>query len=212
MRVPKTPRGACASRPGADGVGASDARAPGHGTAPAGERGPSTVAATPTVPLPYLGGYPAHLLDTVRSDAALFDYADALKSRFLRHAGPLARVAYDATMHTGSQRLLRTLGTQTAVSRVQGGKLKAKRELRVASVFRQAPEAFLKMIVVHELAHLKERDHDKAFYALCTHMEPAYHQLEFDTRLWLTALALEPAAGPSGVATTSSSSSGPAPR
>ncbi len=43
------------------------------------------------------------------------------------------------------------------------------------------------MIVVHELAHLKERDHDKAFYALCTHMEPEYHQLEFDVRVWLTA-------------------------
>lgn len=50
------------------------------------------------------------------------------------------------------------------------------------------------MIVVHELAHLKERDHGKAFFALCQHMEPAYHQLEFDTRLWLTAQALS--AGP----------------
>jgi predicted metal-dependent hydrolase len=47
------------------------------------------------------------------------------------------------------------------------------------------------MIVVHELAHLKEREHDKAFYALCQHMEPDYHQLEFDTRLWLTALETE---------------------
>jgi predicted metal-dependent hydrolase len=50
------------------------------------------------------------------------------------------------------------------------------------------------MIAVHELAHLKEREHDKPFYALCTHMEPAYHQLEFDVRLWLTALELEAAA------------------
>jgi predicted metal-dependent hydrolase len=50
------------------------------------------------------------------------------------------------------------------------------------------------MIVVHELAHLKGREHDKAFYALCTHMEPAYHQLDFDVRLWLTARdAVEPA-------------------
>jgi len=40
---------------------------------------------------------------------------------------------------------------------------------------------------VHELAHLKEREHGKAFYALCLHMEPDYHQLEFDLRLWLTA-------------------------
>ncbi|MCY1289200.1 UTP pyrophosphatase [compost metagenome] len=41
------------------------------------------------------------------------------------------------------------------------------------------------MIVVHELSHLKESDHNKAFYRLCEHMEPHYHQLEFDTRLWL---------------------------
>ncbi|WP_410733789.1 YgjP-like metallopeptidase domain-containing protein [Citrobacter portucalensis] len=25
------------------------------------------------------------------------------------------------------------------------------------------------MIVVHELAHLKEKEHDKAFYQLCCH-------------------------------------------
>ena len=45
------------------------------------------------------------------------------------------------------------------------------------------------MIVVHELAHLKEKEHSKAFYQLCSHLEPAYHQLEFDTRLWLTLVA-----------------------
>ncbi|WP_205735620.1 YgjP-like metallopeptidase domain-containing protein, partial [Acinetobacter baumannii] len=82
------------------------------------------------------------------------------------------------------------LGLHTAISRVQGGKLKAKAEIRVATVFRDAPEACLRMIVVHELAHLKEKDHNKAFYQLCCHMEPQYHQLEFDTRLWLTHLSL----------------------
>jgi predicted metal-dependent hydrolase len=44
------------------------------------------------------------------------------------------------------------------------------------------------MIVVHELAHLRERGHDKAFYQLCIHMEPAYHQLEFEVRVYLTHL------------------------
>jgi predicted metal-dependent hydrolase len=39
---------------------------------------------------------------------------------------------------------------------------------------------------VHELAHLREKAHDKAFYQLCTHMEPDYHQYEFDLRLYLT--------------------------
>ena len=97
---------------------------------------------------------------------------------------------YDNHLHV----LRNALGTHTAVSRVQGRSLKAKREIRIASLFQDAPAAFLKMIVVHELAHLKEREHDKAFYALCTHMEPDYHQLEFDTRLWLTALELQDAA------------------
>jgi predicted metal-dependent hydrolase len=71
---------------------------------------------------------------------------------------------------------------------VQGNKLKAKREIRVATLFKTVPEPLLKMIVVHELAHLKERDHDKAFYQLCTHMEAGYHQLELDLRLVLTHL------------------------
>ena len=41
-------------------------------------------------------------------------------------------------------------------------------------------------LVVHELAHLKEMEHNKAFYQLCTHMLPDYHQLEFDLRVYLT--------------------------
>ena len=56
-------------------------------------------------------------------------------------------------------------------------------------MFRDAPAPFLEMIVAHELAHLKEADHNKAFYQLCQHMEPDYLQLEFDTRLYLTELA-----------------------
>ena len=82
----------------------------------------------------------------------------------------------------------RALGLNTAISRVQGDKLVAAKEIRVASLFKNAPADFLKMIVVHELAHLKERNHDKAFYKLCTHMLPEYHQVEFDVRVYLTGL------------------------
>lgn len=46
------------------------------------------------------------------------------------------------------------------------------------------------MIVVHELAHLKEKGHNKAFYKLCEHMLPDYHQREFEMRLYLTQLEL----------------------
>ena len=123
---------------------------------------------------------------TVKSERALYDYVTDLKARHMKSAPPLAKVAFDAKLHV----LNNVLGTQTTVSRVQGGQLKAKREIRIATLFKDAPANFLRMIVVHELAHLKERAHDKAFYALCQHMESDYHQLEFDLRLWLTAREL----------------------
>jgi predicted metal-dependent hydrolase len=120
----------------------------------------------------------------VRTDKALYDYVIALKGEFLRSSEPLSKVAYDSKLHV----IRNALGTHTTVSRVQGGKLKAKREIRVATLFRDGPAEFLRMIAVHELAHFKERDHDKAFYQLCARMEPNYHQYEFDLRLYLTQL------------------------
>ena len=126
--------------------------------------------------------YPA--AHDIRTDRALYDYVTGLKSDYLRNAEPLSKVAFDSKLHV----IRNALGTHTTVSRVQGSKLKSKREIRVASLFKTTPPEFLKMIVVHELAHLKERAHDKAFYALCTHMAPDYHQLEFDLRLYLTHL------------------------
>jgi len=167
-----------------------------------------------TAPLPFLAGYPEPLLaqvrtlieqdrlashlhlqypdqHVIRSDTALYEHATALKQRYLRNAPQLAKVRYDNRLQIDQ----RALGTLTAVSRVQGGQLKAKREIRVAAVFKDAPAAMLDMIVVHELAHLKEREHDKAFYALCEHMLPGYHQVEFDTRLYLTWRTIEAARG-----------------
>ena len=156
-------------------------------------------------PLKYLAGYPPHIqarvheliaqdrlgailtekygqAHAVRSDSQLRDYVQALKDRHLRKSVPLAKVVYDSKL----QVMKHALGTHTAISRIQGDKLKASREIRIATVFRDAPAEFLKMIVVHELAHLKEAEHNKSFYQLCTHMAPDYHQLEFDLRLFLT--------------------------
>lgn len=119
---------------------------------------------------------------TVRSDNALYDYVQALKAEHLRSAPPLGKVRFDNSLHV----IHGALGTHTAISRVQGARLQAKREIRVATLFRATPEAFLRMIVVHELAHLRVREHDKAFYQLCQHMEPDYHQHEFDLRAYLS--------------------------
>lgn len=157
--------------------------------------------------LKYFAGYPEHLQarvralieqdrlgalladkygqpHSVRNDGQLYDYVQALKDRHLRKSVPLGKVIYDGKL----QVMKHALGTHTAISRVHGGRLKASREIRIATVFRDAPAEFLKMIVVHELAHMKEAEHNKAFYQLCTHMAPDYYQLEFDLRLYLTHL------------------------
>lgn len=195
------------SRP--DGQGAGQSSRGGVAGAGAGAVASAVPLNPSTQALSYLGGYPPALLQQVqglidagklgevlrqrypavhevRTDKALYDHVMERKGRFLRGADPISKVAYDSKL----QVIQHALGTHTRVSRVQGGQLKAKREIRVASLFRDAPPEFLEMIVVHELAHLKEREHDKAFYSLCTHMAPHYHQWEFDCRLWLTARSL----------------------
>ena len=87
--------------------------------------------------LKYLAGYPPELLaqvsqliahgrlgetlrrrypeaHDVRTDHALYDYVGALKSRFLRNAQAIAKVAYDNKLHV----IQHALGTHTSVSRV----------------------------------------------------------------------------------------------
>lgn len=122
----------------------------------------------------------------VRTDNALYQYAQSLKNEYMGKTQPLSRVSYDSKIKV----IQHALGQHHYISRVQGGKLKTVNEIKIASVFRTAPEAFLKMIVVHELAHFKEKEHNKAFYQLCRHMEPNYYQYEFDLRLYLTQLDL----------------------
>ncbi|MCQ8182744.1 M48 family metallopeptidase [Methylomonas sp. SURF-1] len=158
-------------------------------------------------PLKYLAGYPADVLDQVgrlldsgrltaillqkyplahdiKSDKALYTYAMDLKNRFLRQSAPLGKIVYDDKIDIEHQ----ALGLHSTVSRVQGGRLKSKNEIRIGSVFKIAPLPVLDTVVVHELAHLREKQHNKAFYQLCEHMQPGYRQMEFDMRLYLTHL------------------------
>jgi predicted metal-dependent hydrolase len=155
-------------------------------------------------PLKYLQGYPESLQEQIRrlieekrlgdylerrypqrhqvqSDKALYSYVQQLRQNHLKSAPSIDKVLYDNRLDLTH----RALGLHTAVSRVQGGKLKAKKEIRVAALFKEAAPEFLQMIVVHELAHLRESDHNRAFYKLCEHMMPGYAQTEFDLRCYL---------------------------
>ncbi|HIF9059979.1 TPA: M48 family metallopeptidase [Photobacterium damselae] len=155
--------------------------------------------------LKYLQGYPPHLLEqvqrlieqdklkdlllkrypkphTITTEKALYDFTIDLKNQYIKKTAPLSKVNFDNKINVVNH----ALGLHTFVSRVHGNKLKAKNEIKIAALFKNAPLPLLRMIVVHELAHIKEKEHNKAFYQLCCHMEPNYHQLEFDTRLYLT--------------------------
>ena len=121
-----------------------------------------------------------------KNDKALFLYTQSIKNEYMKKAPPLSKTVYDGKINV----IHNALGTHHFISRVQGGKLKAKNEIRVASMFKNVPEEFLQMIVVHELAHFKEKEHNKAFYKLCEYMQPSYHQVEFDLRLYLTHIDL----------------------
>jgi len=121
-----------------------------------------------------------------KNDKALFEYTIDIKNAYMKKSPPLSKTIYDGKLSV----IHNALGTHHFISRVQGSKLKAKNEIRVASMFKSVPEEFLQMIVVHELAHFKEKEHNKAFYKLCEYMQSAYHQLEFDTRLYMTHMEL----------------------
>lgn len=160
--------------------------------------------------LSYLTGYPPQLIEQIQvlikhgklerylfsrypdthqinNDKLLRDHVLAIKDQFLKKSSPVAKVQFDNKLHV----VKNALGTHTYVSKNHGGKLKRKNEIRISSIFKECPQAFLDMIVVHELAHIKELEHNKAFYKLCNHMLPEYHQIEFDTRVYLTYLEMK---------------------
>lgn len=155
----------------------------------------------------YLAGYPASLITQVealivanriadyllqkypdshniRTNKSLYDYVLTLKNQYLRNVGHLSKVEFDSKLYV----IKNALGTHTNISRTQGNKLKTKSEIRIATLFKTMPLAFLRMIVAHELAHTNHHDHDKSFYQLCQHLAPDYVLLEFELRVYLTYL------------------------
>ncbi|MGV2872066.1 YgjP-like metallopeptidase domain-containing protein [Colwellia sp. E150_009] len=120
----------------------------------------------------------------ITNDKVLRSFVMNLKNQYLKKSSPLSKIKFDDKIHV----INNALGLHSFVSRVQGSKLKSKNEIRIATVFKSAPEEFLQMIVVHELAHLKEKEHNKAFYQLCQHMLPSYHHIELDLRIYLTQI------------------------
>jgi hypothetical protein len=122
----------------------------------------------------------------IRTDKQLYEFTMDIKSRYLGKTQPLKRVIYDSKIKV----IQHALGQHHFITKVQGNKTRTVNEIKIASIFKNSPEAFLNMITVHELSHFREKEHNKSFYQLCRHMQPQYHEYEFDLRLYLTYLNL----------------------
>lgn len=109
----------------------------------------------------YLQGYPESILEQVQtlidrqrlgpvlqqrypdmhdvmSDKALYDFTLALKNRYMRNAPPINKVIWDNKIKV----MKHALGLHTAISRVQGGNLKAKAEIRISTFSARHPNPF----------------------------------------------------------------------
>ncbi len=82
---------------------------------------------------------------SICTDKTLYSYVMEIKNQYLRQSCPLSKIIYDDKLDV----LHQALGLHSFVSRVQGSNLKAKHEIRIGSVFKQAPLEFLRMITVH---------------------------------------------------------------
>ena len=132
----------------------------------------------------FLKKYPE--IHPYQSEKQLFQYANTLKNSYLKNAPKLSSVRYEQQKNM----VFNALGTHTFKRQQHGKKLKAQHHIAIARQLKTAPESILRALVVHELAHFKEKDHNRNFYNLCCHMEPDYFQLELDLRLFIVMLEI----------------------
>lgn len=75
----------------------------------------------------------------IRTDKLLLEYTMGFKNQYLKKSPPLNKVVYDNKIHIVNN----ALGLHSYVLRVQGKKLKAKNEIRIAELFRNAPSPLI---------------------------------------------------------------------
>jgi UTP pyrophosphatase len=117
----------------------------------------------------------------INTDKALFEYVQELRKKYMRKAPPAHKVVFDEKDET----VYNALGDSENELILTDNGHKIKNVIRIASLYQKAPSELFHMVVVHELAHLKERDHSRNFYRLCHHMDGDYDLHEFDLRLYL---------------------------
>jgi len=70
---------------------------------------------------------------TISSDKELFSFVQNIKNNYIKKSSPLSKVIYDGKISS----INNALGTHHFISRVQGSKLKAKNEIKIATLFKE---------------------------------------------------------------------------
>ncbi len=120
----------------------------------------------------------------VSKDKELYILAKEIKDIYLKKQKLPERILFDSKIELTNQ----ALGLHSFIPVKQGKKIKRLNEIKISSRFKKMPKEFLLNVLVHELCHLKEKEHNKAFYNLCTNIKEDYFQVELDLRIYLTYL------------------------
>lgn len=122
----------------------------------------------------------------ITTDKELYKLATEIKNKYMKNAKMPNRVYYDGKIET----LNNALGLHSYIPIQHGKKIKMINDIKISNSFKEMPYEFLYNVLIHEIAHLKEKEHNKAFYNLCQNMSPNYFQIDFDLRLYLTYIEL----------------------
>lgn len=123
---------------------------------------------------------------SITNDKVLYNLAVDIKNQYMKNSKMPNRVYYDNKIET----LNNALGLHSYIPIIHGKKIKVINDIKISTNFKNMPYEFLYNVLIHEIAHLKEKEHNKAFYNLCQNMSPEYFQIDFDLRLYLTYLDL----------------------
>lgn len=118
----------------------------------------------------------------LNSDKELYKLATEIKNKYMKNAKMPNRVYYDGKIEVANN----ALGLHSYIPVQHGKKIKVINDIKISNSFKNMPYDFLYNVLSHEIAHLKEKEHNKAFYNLCQNMSPDYFQVDFDLRLYLT--------------------------
>jgi len=123
-------------------------------------------------------------INTFTKDKDLYLLAKEIKDKYIKNEKLPERIFYDNKIELKNQ----ALGLHTYIPVKHGKKYKMQNEIKISSRFKTLPYEFMENILIHELCHLKEKEHNKAFYKLCKNIDERYFEIDLDIRIYLTFL------------------------